>query len=646
MLLLLATSLAWPQGNEQCPCINPFDSNSSDPCNTVRQSDGRCFSASFGAEGCKAYDALETPECLDADEMPRWCSSKWCYVDVNNCNRTTWKSQFFPNNDLFYSYGTCGYIDYYSLSSRRAAEFLRAHTNTYGKLRVAFPHVDSSSGYTLVGLTPYDDGRPKVTPGTGVGGTNRSGSVPVFMDRLLASERIPWEEIPVSKRSREYSPNSGYTACVHEVAIGNVDMCWANFWPTAARRLLSSFSGALYYDHFIAVTLITSGTSGFWDSLSKPFSPFSVGLWALIFGVFGFVGLVLMAKEEVDVGDGATKRRRTMFELVPLVFIPLFKGMHVLNTGEVKGVYVKSSGGWLSQFLVGFTRSIVIAVYTSLTVSSLLVEGRTAITSIDDGISKRATFCVNSDVRALVVEQFPGLANLFVDKSNLDVLEGVLLGECQAALVSENDWFKARAFGATEYCDAMTALPGTVTIVSNTVPIRQKLASAMSALIERDTEAGKYIEAQTEAKLNYTGQVCKDVGVWQTKQQFSASDLAAPLCFVVVGVLVGLLIDYIGSRYVDTAAQKIATVVDVHGDCSFHEVGKVASEHLKSNCRDVASCLSASSRRVSQLGHEVIPRVQLRRVANPSRSSPSSRAMPTDDDDCLSASSRLPFPSD
>jgi hypothetical protein len=57
----------------------------------------------------------------------------------------------------------------------------------------------------------------QVRPGTGVGGTSRSGSVPVLMDTLLGQSSVPWMEVPISNASLSLYPTSSWTACVHEV---------------------------------------------------------------------------------------------------------------------------------------------------------------------------------------------------------------------------------------------------------------------------------------------------------------------------------------------------------------------------------------------------------------------------------------------
>ena len=55
-----------------------------------------------------------------------------------------------------------------------------------GRLRIGFPG-DSASGYTIVGMNKFPDGSNKVEPGKGVGGTDRSGSMLVFMDDMMVT---------------------------------------------------------------------------------------------------------------------------------------------------------------------------------------------------------------------------------------------------------------------------------------------------------------------------------------------------------------------------------------------------------------------------------------------------------------------------
>ena len=145
---------------------------------------------------------------------------EWCWVDADQCQRAYELSGHFTNvtvagAPLAYSYATCGYLDTFTSTPReQVLEFLASIGRS--KLRIGMPS-DSGSGYTLVGSKTYEDGTPKVPRGGGVGGTNRSGSYAVFVDDLLRIHGIEWEEAPISGRSKEFSPSSSWTACVHEV---------------------------------------------------------------------------------------------------------------------------------------------------------------------------------------------------------------------------------------------------------------------------------------------------------------------------------------------------------------------------------------------------------------------------------------------
>jgi hypothetical protein len=173
-----------------------------------------------------------------------WCSALWCYVDPAQCHRPLGVATFFanavfsnhslqinatytaPRHSHSLSYATCGYVNPRSQLYHGSVSTLQGFAASEGreKLRVGLPG-DSTSGFTLVGSIPYLDGAPKVIPYSGVGGTNRSGSIPVLMDNMFTRYGVAWEEVAISARSLEYSPTSSWTACVHDVAIGRLDMC-------------------------------------------------------------------------------------------------------------------------------------------------------------------------------------------------------------------------------------------------------------------------------------------------------------------------------------------------------------------------------------------------------------------------------------
>ena len=162
--------------------------------------------------------------------------------------------------------------------------------------------------YTIVGRKAYpigtaEAGQLKVPIGQGVGGSNRSGAIPAFMDAVFQEHAIPWEEVPLSQRSKDFSPDSSFTACVHEVAIGHTDMCWANFWPTSMRSAMASFTSSLYEDEFVTVVHANPPASSFIDAFARPFEPFTWDLWVLVFTVFGLVGITLAYENDTESKD-------------------------------------------------------------------------------------------------------------------------------------------------------------------------------------------------------------------------------------------------------------------------------------------------------------------------------------------------------
>lgn len=140
-------------------------------------------------------------------------------------------------------------------------------------LRVSFPG-NSGSGYTITTVP---------AGATGVGGTNRDGSMVRFWDQLAKDYSIVWTEVPVSPESKAFSPKSSFTACVHMVALNATDLCVGNFWPTADRQRLTSFTVPIYSDDFRLIVAKANATKG-WDAsdLGRPFTPFSPMTWLCI----------------------------------------------------------------------------------------------------------------------------------------------------------------------------------------------------------------------------------------------------------------------------------------------------------------------------------------------------------------------------
>jgi hypothetical protein len=104
LLLLLFAATAHSTGMSGCPCLtsSPFGSGS------IVYQDIE-FPSSYGV-GCKAHDVdpeVLGPFCKSPDPS-YWCTSSFCYVDPNNCDVVAMKSYYFPDDDVYFSYETCG----------------------------------------------------------------------------------------------------------------------------------------------------------------------------------------------------------------------------------------------------------------------------------------------------------------------------------------------------------------------------------------------------------------------------------------------------------------------------------------------------------------------------------------------------------
>ena len=306
-------------GNAACPCVDPYPlaggSANNDECTGVMRG-GVCYPREYGSRGCRNYDSIYTPECQVA-RPPAWCSSLFCWVAPWNCNRPHTRSSFFdgtlmanatllaeagpeyssgdsscdtstggatPWNHLSYSYETCGNLDlYHSNVSRMGLATSRIRER--GPLRLSIPG-DEMPYITTAG--PDE---------TFVNGTSRrDGSIVRFAVGLLANLSIPWVEVPISPESRDYSPLSSFTACTHDIALDNTDLCVGSFWPFPYRRELSDFTAQIEMAEFHVVAprqSISSSSISLDVLLFRPFLPFTGRMWVALICTLLYAGYAL-----------------------------------------------------------------------------------------------------------------------------------------------------------------------------------------------------------------------------------------------------------------------------------------------------------------------------------------------------------------
>lgn len=115
----------------------------------------------------------------------------------------------------------------------------------------------------------------------------------------------------------------------------------------------------------------------------------------------------------------------------------------------------------------------------------------------------------------------------------------------------------------------------TIAIMQNSIPIRGELERAMSYLMAADVEAGRYTQLELIARRNYTYGLCQELPTTETVTQFGLSDLAGPMLFLVVTVVISLVVTRIGKR-LEKRSEALKAELDIDGD------GEVSQAEMRS----------------------------------------------------------------
>ena len=124
------------------------------------------------------------------------------------------------------------------------------------------------------------------------------------LELKAAEEFVPEPEIHVADGPAMTESlaryDSIYTACVHDVAIGNLDLCVSDMWVLPDRAIMAQFLPALRHDHFYLVVRKIARQVTLYDRLTTPFSPFTMEGWmtvlAYLTSVSMFLWLALLCK--------------------------------------------------------------------------------------------------------------------------------------------------------------------------------------------------------------------------------------------------------------------------------------------------------------------------------------------------------------
>eukprot|EP00816_Leptocylindrus_hargravesii_P013442 CAMPEP_0196825104 /NCGR_PEP_ID=MMETSP1362-20130617/92860_1 /TAXON_ID=163516 /ORGANISM="Leptocylindrus danicus, Strain CCMP1856" /LENGTH=525 /DNA_ID=CAMNT_0042205481 /DNA_START=47 /DNA_END=1624 /DNA_ORIENTATION=- len=306
-------------GDPACPCIDPWtdtDTNN-ESCRTltwdIAEDDHdhfestACVPMNYGASQCSAWDAngidVGDPRCLASSDMQKqwgifnFCQLNWCFVDVDNCDIKTnidevseiATSQYDNISNLYRSYETClGTIE---SSSQERDQILAPILNK--SFRVGIP------GDAVYDLYTNEDG-------------TKNGSTWAMFELIREETNGTWEYVDVSALSMSKYSTSSYTACIHDVALGLVDFCVGNFWPTGERFLIHTpFSRSFMVDKFFLVSpMIIYDSVSYFQGLVLPFKVFTSEAWmGVVLTAFYFAVVMYVARITYAGGNypGASK---------------------------------------------------------------------------------------------------------------------------------------------------------------------------------------------------------------------------------------------------------------------------------------------------------------------------------------------------
>jgi hypothetical protein len=504
-------------------------------------------------------------------------------VDPANCDRSSTRADANSFNatvvgeSLYYSYHTCGNLDGFNADNHKA-NLVTAGKN--GALRVSFPGPDSNL-YSLVYETDdLGDGL-----GAGVrGGANltiresgMAGSLPWFFADAMAALGIDkFEIVPLSNESRAYSPDSSFSACVHEVALGNSDMCVGNIWPLPFRREIASFGSTVYADYIHMVTFreakesnpggestgagtIAESTSGIWTSILEPFRVWctvpnsedqsrcdaeNVLSWVYIFAALLYAAVILWViegqqnKEVFPSSKNSDQIKRSAF-LMTQSFLGSSDHRLAPHTSAGRGLLMS----------VSFAVLILTTTYTAnMTTSKIIdVKNNVPYTSLEDAISKGARICGLEALRVALTPTFPKISDRFVAAEGGDgAMDFVNMnaGKCDVVVTTKDTYMVERR--KPENCDMVMNTQVLLTLECAIATTRD-LQLPLAWLTTRAVSHGKYNEVYRKASGRFVDQLpdsCKT----NTLTPIRSSNTAGPAFISMIGCTIALGV-YILSYY-------------------------------------------------------------------------------------------------
>ena len=249
-------------GNEGCSCINQTSllaSLDNRDCITPNGLSGvyltlggSCVAYEYGSNACLQHDLIHDPICQgdpSTTVVPPWCMQAFCFVDASSCRKNSeediYKSDYFPQHDIFYSYSTCNSTDY----------FWQQHVGSSATNASVAGGVNISAAvpvlYNPVLMKYLPDGtlvRRQTDADDAYYFDDRVPFGGIYIDYVNSIVKLSNGDIQnvtfthTSRASLKRYPRSRFTAAVRDVQNGLVDMAVGPFWITGERLKMTSFT--------------------------------------------------------------------------------------------------------------------------------------------------------------------------------------------------------------------------------------------------------------------------------------------------------------------------------------------------------------------------------------------------------------------
>jgi hypothetical protein len=237
--------------------------------------------------------------------------------------------------------------------------------------------------------------------------------------------------------------SSSYTACVHDVAVGNIDICVADLWQTPERMLLCHFTPAVKHDYMYLVVEKKVEEDTFFNTLAKPFKPLSPNAWAAVIAyVFGMSIILWLMKmwslrgHSNPASDGKRFKFFSWWSLREL-FATMFDMWHSFLQGGSHSD-VDFVAGKFFQLGFAFFVLVLLASYTA-SLASMLVVQRAAVATIPNleaAVDQNIVICVPTAILGGVPKLYP--KGRFFDAGYAeDSVRFMYSRKCRAAVLSQ-----------------------------------------------------------------------------------------------------------------------------------------------------------------------------------------------------------------